>query len=194
MCGSFSISITSNNIETLFSLKVDAITLKKKLAFCVRKHNKGETIFSNELDKYIDEEILEYQNRLEELIQYNLLARCGEKTYISHNEFKNIKKLYYEIAHLIHPDLHPEYKDDEEILELWNNAVDAYKNNEYKHLVEIYDSIIIKVKSSDIYIENIDIKIDTIKEEIQNIKENDPYKYKFILKTNINLYKNYKQI
>lgn len=170
-----------DEIESLFELKVEVVTLKKKIAFCVRKDYRNEPIYSSDLDKYIDEEILDYQRRLQELIEYNKAAKEDKGTPITFEEGKKIKKLYYEIAHLIHPDLHPEYKENREMLELWNDAVGAYKCNDYKSLVETYDKIIIKVSDNDVHIENIEGKIEVIKDEINNIKENEPYTYRFIL-------------
>jgi len=169
------------NIETLFELKVEVVTLKKKIAYCVRKQYCNETIYAFDLEKYIDEEILEYQKKLRELIEYNKYAKSGTEIPITHDEHKRIKKLYHEIAHLIHPDLHPEYKDDEELTKLWNDAVNSYKCNDFKSLSTIYDTIIIKVSENEIFIENIEEKIKTLTEEIEEIKKNEPYTYKFIL-------------
>ena len=168
-------------IEELFQLKVDSVTLKKKIAFCVKKRYNNETIKSFDLDNYIDEEIMDYKRRLEELIQYNKMARDNKGTPISFEEHKNIKKLYYEIVHLIHPDLHPEYQEDENISNLWDKAVNAYKCNDYKELIQVYDQIIILTNGNDIYIENIEGKIELIKSEIEDIKDNEPYTYKFLL-------------
>ena len=168
-------------IENLFQLKVDSITLKKKIAFCVKKTYNNKPIYSYDLDRYIDEEIIEYQQRLQELIDYNKYIKEDERTPITFDESHKIKKLYYKVAHLVHPDLHPEYKEDEDILELWNKAVNAYKSNNLKLLVEAYDQIIILVNDNDIYIEDIENKIETLKEEINEIKNNTPYTYKFIL-------------
>ena len=168
-------------VERLFELKVEAITLKKKIAFCVKKKYRNETIRLSELEQYIDEEILDYQRRLEELIEYNKYAKEDKGVPITFEEGKKIKKLYYEIVHLIHPDLHPEYKDDVEINRLWDKAVACYKCNDYKSLIEAYDQIIIKTQNNDIHIENIEGKIELITSEIADIKENEPYIYKFIL-------------
>ena len=170
-----------DDIETLFELKVDVVSLKKKIAYCVRKDYRCETIYRSDLDRYIDEEILDYRRKLQDLIEFNRAARDSNGPLVTHEEHKKIKKLYFEIAHLIHPDLHPEYNDDEGISELWDKAVIAYKCNRYKELVEVYDQIIIKVNDSDVFIENIEAKIEVLKDEIQVIKENEPYTYRFIL-------------
>lgn len=168
-------------IEELFELKVEAITLKKKIAYCVKKEYRNEIIYSNELDKYIDEEIIEYRKRLNELIEYNKANKENKGIPITYEEAKKIRNIYYKIAHLIHPDLHPEYLDNEEISSLWDEAVIAYKCNKYNKICEIYDKIILKVNDNNIIIEDLDNKINFINEEIINIKENEPYTYKFIL-------------
>ena len=170
-----------DDLQALFELKLEVVTFKKKIAFCVKKKYRNEVISSSELDQYIDEEILDYQNRLDELIQYNALARMGKGEPITFEEGKKIKKLYYEIVHLIHPDLHPEYKDDKDISELWDKAVKSYKCNDYKSLVEAYDQIVIKIGNKDIVLENVEGKIEAINSEIAAIKDNEPYIYKFIL-------------
>lgn len=183
-----------DQIEVLFELKVDVVTLKKKLAFCVKKQYRNEEIYASDLEKYIDEEILDYQQRLSQLIEFNRHAKEDFGEEITYEESRKIKKLYYEIAHLIHPDLHPEFKDDGNVLELWNEAVTAYKCNDFKALAETYDKILIVVKKSEAFIENIEIKIDAIKEEIKEIKKNEPYKYKFILHDEIETIEHHKAI
>lgn len=179
-----------DEIEELFQLKVEAITLKKKLAFLTRKKNLNEKIYSFELEQYIDEEILLYQEELNDLIALNKASK-EEGERITFLEVKKIKKLYYEIVHMIHPDLHKEYAEDPKISELWNSAVDAYKCNQYQKLIEIYDQIIILIgDENEIVIENIEGKIELIKDEIADIKNNNPYQYKFLLddKDEINEY------
>ena len=175
------------DIEKLFELKVEAISLKKKIAYCVKKKYRNEEINLSQLEQYIDEEILDYQRRLKELIDYNKYAKEDKGVSISFEEGKKIKKLYYQIVHLIHPDLHPEYKSDKQISELWDKSVTAYKCNDYKSLMEAYDQIIIKTQNEDIYIENIVGKIELIKSEIEDIKDNEPYIYKFILDDEIEI-------
>ena len=170
-----------DSIVSLFELKVEAVTLKKKIAFCVKKRYRSQEIDASELGRYIDDEILEYQRKLQDLIAFNNEAKKGHSQPITFDESKKIKKLYYQIAHLIHPDLHQEYQNDDAMSELWDKAVAAYKCNHYKELVEIYDQILLKVQSGEATIENIEGKIETLKVEIEEIKANEPYQYKYIL-------------
>lgn len=168
-------------IEDLFELKLEVVTLKKKIAYCVKKSYQNETIYSSELDRYIDLEILDYQAKLDELIEINRASK-EKGTPITFLDVKKIKKLYYQIVHLIHPDLHPELVGNETIEELWDKAVNCYKCNDYRGLVAVYDQVIIIVNAEgDIHIDDIDNKIKQIQDEISEIKDNEPYKYKFIL-------------
>ena len=171
-----------DEIRTIFELKVEILILKKKIAFCVRKSNRNETIYTAELDRYTDDEILNFQTRLEELTEHVKSAKQKGQV-INYEQSKKIKKLYYEIVHLIHPDLHPNYSHDEELKELWNKAVTSYKCNDYKSLVQVYDQIIIKVKNEEAIINNIDEKIESLKDEIKETRESLPYQYKFLLES-----------
>lgn len=170
-------------ITKLFSLKVEAVTLKKKIAFCISKQYQNKPIYSYELNNYIDEEIASYQLKLNELRDYYASSKEDRDT-ISYSDLARIKKLYYRIVHLIHPDLHPEYRNEIVIRDLWNKSVDAYKRNDYTTLVEAYDQIMLYVSDNDISIDDIEDKIAKIKDKINDIKNVAPYTYKYILDDN----------
>lgn len=170
-----------DQIEMLFELKVEVITLKKKIAYCVQRQYRNQEILDSELRRYVDAEILDYQQKLQELIAFNHAARENRGSEIAYHEEKKIRKLYYEVVHLIHPDLHPEYQGREEISSLWNQAVSAYKRNDYHDLVEAYDHILILVTPGEVEIPHIEEKIAALQEEVASIKENEPYTYRYLL-------------
>ena len=64
-----------DDIETLFSLKVEVVTLKKQIAFCVRKSYRNEAIYEYQLKRYVDAELIAYREKLEELIKANKEAK-----------------------------------------------------------------------------------------------------------------------
>ncbi len=169
-----------DDIETLFSLKVEVVTLKKQIAFCVSKSYRNEAIYEYQLKRYVDAELIAYRARLEELIKANKEAKEDLET-VTYEEERKIKKIYYRIAHLIHPDLHPEYADSEFIRELWEAAVDAYKRDDYHELSITYDRVLLQVGETGIVLEGIQEKIASVEKEIEEIKGNNPYQYKFIL-------------
>ena len=170
-----------SQVEELFQLKVEVVTLKKKIAFCVQRQYRNQEIDASELNRYIDSEILDYQAKLAELIAFNKAAKENRGPYLAHEDVKKIRKLYYEIVHLIHPDLHPEYEGNVRISGLWDKAVDAYKRNDFHELAEAYDQIIIIIEPSKFEIQDLEAKIARLQDEINAIKEGEPYTYKFIL-------------
>ena len=170
-----------DQVEALFQLKVEAVTLKKKIAYCVQRQYRNQEINAADLDHYIDEEILEYQAKLAELIAFNNAAKTSESHSITFSDEKKIRKLYFEIVHLIHPDLHPEYQEIAGISNLWDKAVDAYKRNDYRTLVQAYDQILLLVKPGEFQIADLETKIVALQDEIALIKESEPYTFKFIL-------------
>src|SRR5574344_2133892 len=122
--------------------------------------------------------------QLEEMIEEKKEIDEAESHTISYSDVRKIKKLYYTIVHMIHPDLHPEYKDNDLIKDFWQNAQDAYKRNDYNKLMQVYDAILIainKYEEKEIVIDNIVDKIKNIKKEIETIKIEEPYTYKFLL-------------
>lgn len=177
-----------DELVRIFELKVECITLKKKIAFCVKKKNKNQTIYADELENFIDAEILKFQDELEDLIEYNknVKVHFANAIAVPFEDNKKIKKLYHAIAHMIHPDLHPELIGNLLIEEIWEKTVDAYRRNLLDVLKECYDHILLLVKDKeDIEIENLEEKIKKLEEEIKDIKEHEPYKYKFMLKNEV---------
>lgn len=167
-------------VEELFQAKVEAVTLKKKIAYCVKKRYRNEAIYAGELNRLIDAEILAYQQKLDDLVAYNAYARNETRT-IGFEEQRQIRKLYFALAHRVHPDLHPEYSQDEVILALWNKAVDAYKRNDYPALCEVNDRIMLLTSEGDIHIERLDEKIEALTKQLEEIRQQEPYTYRFLL-------------
>lgn len=179
--------------QTLFALKVEVVTLKKKIAFCVKKRYNNEKIYAKDLDEYIDAEIMEYQRKLDELIAYNKEVKKSYKT-ITFDDVQKIKKIYYKIAHMVHPDLHPEYTEDETIMDLWYKAVNAFKSNDLNTIREVYDKVLLTTSRKDIEIEDVEKKIDAITKEILEIKGDVPYTYKSILNDDEELNKKHQEL
>ena len=97
-----------------------------------------------------------------------------------------IKKIYREIAKILHPDINQETQKDPELLDLWNRVVIAYKCNHLEEIEElqvIVNSVLSEkgIDVSKIVIPNIEEKIKKLEEKINEIITTDPYNYKFLL-------------
>lgn len=171
-----------NLIEELLKIKIECISLKKKIAYCQARQNRNEKIFLSEMESEIEAELTDYYEELEKM----QFVKNSKSTPISNYELLQIKKLYRKIAMMIHPDLHPELFDKFEIAELWNKAKNAYIANNYEELKETEFLIVQAIKkyshTEEIFeIKNIDEKIEKLRKEIEKIISSDPYQYKFLL-------------
>ena len=171
-------------ITGAFELKIECIRKKKMIAYCQRQINQGKTINGSALTAYIEKEMLEYQDQLDDMLADVRAAKAAES--ITPMEVKKIKSLYYALAKLIHPDLHPELADDETLAEYWRRIVIAYDYNCLKDMEEL-DMLVrayLEDKGIDAFgaeVENVEEKILRVEEEIHEIITTNPYLYRLIL-------------
>ncbi len=171
-------------ITRSFRLKIECIRKKKMIAYCQRLANRGKVINRNELTSFIEREMLEYQQELDDMIA-DVKAVKAART-ISPAEVKQVKKRYYELVKLIHPDMHPELAGDETIKDYWQRIVIAYNYNNLKDLDEL-DTLVRKYLSennidvAETEIEDLAIKIADVEKEIEEIISTNPYLYRLIL-------------
>ena len=168
-------------IEESFTLKIESIKLKKSIAFCQARKNRGLPIEQSELEEYIEEGMDKYYQELEVLVS----IRDEELHGITTIDYTRIKKLYYKIVNQIHPDLYPERFKEESIQELWERARDAYQRNDYDVLcnVEIMLATILEELGveSTIEVENLSAKIAKVRQDIAVVLQNEPYMHKYLL-------------
>ncbi len=170
-------------LEKRLQLQIECIKAKKTIAFCQAKQNRLEDIDQAELERYLEFELFEYYAQLTELV--TLSKEVGRA--ISEFEQLKIKKIYKEIALLVHPDLHPKRIFSLELLTLWKKAKTAYKCNDLEGIIEAKLLILDELKlnplnDDDSFDEElVKKKITKLTQAIQEILSNDPYRYKDIL-------------
>lgn len=171
-------------ITETFRLKVECIRKKKMISYCQKLMNMGKDINGNDLTKYIEKEMAEYEAELAEIIQDVTAARSAEM--ISEAEVRKIKKIYYALVKLIHPDMHPELADDAQLREYWDRIVTAYRHNELDEITEL-DALVRMylsghgISTEDVNIEDIEDKIIRVEDEIEEILSTNPYLYRLLL-------------
>ena len=97
-----------------------------------------------------------------------------------------IKKIYYKLVKMIHPDLYPELADDETIKDYWQRIVIAYTYNQLKDLEELELLVTAHLGETgrqvpDLQVEDLEEKIAAAEEEINRIISTNPYLYKMLL-------------
>lgn len=171
-------------INKVFEKKIDCISKKKSIAFCQASVNRGERIDADELQKYLDSAMALYEKQLSQMLKDYKEARSSKPS--SEYDIIRCKSLYRKIAKLIHPDINPAVWEFEEIEELWNRTLSAYKLNSVGELQDL-EVLIHKLldekgfEPEDIVIENAEERIRELEEEIRLIISTDPYLYKELL-------------
>lgn len=167
-----------------FTIRIECIKKKKIIAYCQQQVNHGKPISGAQLDNFIEREMLEYQNDLDAMIRHNKAVKESET--VSEYDLFRIKKMYYGLAKLIHPDLHPEYEDDLQLMEFWNKIVLAYEHNQLQDMEELDFQVRKYLEDIDngdpvIIIPDIGKKIRGVEEEIDRITNTEPYLYRLLL-------------
>ena len=179
------IRVFGDLITDSFRLKIECIRKKKMIAYCQQLVNQGKEINRNALTAHIEKQMLQYRKELDSMLA-DVKAVKNSKL-VSPMDIQKIKKLYYALVKLIHPDLHPELADDEVLKDYWQRIVIAYNYNCLKDLEEL-DMLVRThleekgVSVSELEVEGIDEKIIKVEQEIEEIITTNPYLYGLFLK------------
>lgn len=193
--------VICKNIETKYMLELGSLEyclyqseciimrLKRKVELIQMRINRQEKIDVSAIDKLLDEQFREYQQKLEEKIKkMNEAIERDNGEVLTEQQAKELKKLYRAIVKALHPDLNPNATKQQ--IKLFQNAVTAYKNGDLQTL-RIINEMISNNNSEDDNTDNIekmrnelirlDRMISSINGDIEKIKSEYPYTMKDIL-------------
>ena len=193
--------VICKNIETEYMLELGSLEyclyqseciimrLKRKVELIQTRINRQEKIDVPAIDKLLDEQFREYQQKLEEKIKkMNEAIERGNGEVLTEQQAKELKKLYRAIVKALHPDLNPNVTKQQ--IKLFQNAVTAYKNGDLQTL-RIINEMISNNHSEDDNTDNIekmrdelirlDRMISSINGDVEKIKSEYPYTMKDIL-------------
>ncbi len=178
------IRVFGEKILRLNKLQIECAKKKKTIEFCQRAVNRGEEPDETALQDFIRQETRELQEHFRQMAEeYEAAKEC---TQISEAELSKIRKIYRRTAKLLHPDLHPEVAQSDELRDLWNRVSLAYACNDLKELEELEVLVAAALADHDgegwrVEVPDLEARIASLESEIQGIKEKDPYQYKFLL-------------
>lgn len=171
--------IYADSYKEYYSLMVECIFLKKRIAYCQRCKNHYIKIYKEELEGYMDAVKEDYMHELEELRTHKKIV----KQHLSDEDMKQAKKIFKRIIKRIDQD-HP----------LWERALESYRYNNLNDLKDIemlvdYDTQSIRKNLDMTYLTT---QIERIKKEIESIENRKPKITKEYLEKKIMIYRLYK--
>lgn len=169
----------ADSYKEYYSLMVECIFLKKRIAYCQRCKNHHIKIYKEELEGYMDAVKEDYMHELEELRTHKKIV----KQNLSDEDMKQAKKIFKSIIKRIDQD-HP----------LWERALESYRYNNLNDLKDIemlvdYDTQSIRKNLEMTYLTT---QIERIKKEIESIENRNPKITKEYLEKKIMIYRLYK--
>ena len=169
----------ADSYKEYYSLMVECIFLKKRIAYCQRCKNHHIKIYKEELEGYMDAVKEDYMHELEELRTHKKIV----KQNLSDEDMKQAKKIFKRIIKRIDQD-HP----------LWERALESYRYNNLNDLKDIemlvdYDTQSIRKNLDMTYLTT---QIERIKKEIESIENRKPKITKEYLEKKIMIYRLYK--
>ena len=169
----------ADSYKEYYSLMVECIFLKKRIAYCQRCKNHHIKIYKEELEGYMDAVKEDYMHELEELRTHKKIV----KQNLSDEDMKQAKKIFKRIIKRIDQD-HP----------LWERALESYRYNNLNYLKDIemlvdYDTQSIRKNLEMTYLTT---QIERIKKEIESIENRNPKITKEYLEKKIMIYRLYK--
>lgn len=169
----------ADSYKEYYSLMVECIFLKKRIAYCQRCKNHHIKIYKEELEGYMDAVKEDYMHELEELRTHKKIV----KQHLSEEDMKQAKKIFKRIIKRIDQD-HP----------LWERALESYRYNNLNDLKDIemlvdYDTQSIRKNLDMTYLTT---QIERLKKEIESIENREPKITKEYLEKKIMIYRLYK--
>lgn len=157
--------------------------LKRKLELFQTYINQQRKIDFDDVEAKLDNEMLDYFEKLHEILQdYVEAVSYFHNKSLSKEEFKELRRIYYKIAHRVHPDIIDDYGEVHK--DLWERTLDAYQRNDLKEMKQcefLLDNLIWKPPSEttsekiDKEIKKYRMKIKEYKEKNQNLVNSFPY-------------------
>ena len=165
----------------IFHREIECARKVKAIEFCQMYVNRGQEPDGEALQQYVQQETSELMIHLDAMRRTWEQAKEAEK--VSAADLKTIKTIYRAIAKQIHPDIHPELGEMEELRDLWNQVNTAYQCYNLEQLREL-DLLVslaltgITEQLVELNIPDVEEKIKKLEWEIRDLRSKEPYQYK----------------
>ncbi len=175
--------------NSLYRAYCDYLRLRRKKELIQAKLNRQEEVGMEEIEKQLDDEFGEYEEKLNQKIyDLGIAFKQAELDFLTDEDSKLIKKLYKGIVKRIHPDINPLISEDQQ--ELFYKATEAYENGDLTTIQIIFEIVSadnmddidsLSPKTLKDEVKRLEDLIETIKADIDSIQTSPPYIWKIYL-------------
>ncbi|MHB9055135.1 MAG: J domain-containing protein [Paludibacteraceae bacterium] len=174
------LELIGRKLYEVYCLSVELSKLKQKMTLLQAYVNRNEAPDLKKVEQQIENQFEEYQKRIEQEAQQLAAAReYLNGPFLTDEETKELKGIYYTIVKRLHPDINPDLTDDQK--ELFYKAQSAYDLLDINTLRVIMVSLDIGTTDSvegldlEVTVKKLSENVSNLKQQIDSLKKEFPF-------------------
>lgn len=178
------IAVFGELLTSIEEERIACMRIRRSLAFCEKGTKDGERIDGRALRARLSDEMRPYEENLRRMRQS--LDGCRHLHISTGIQVQKVKRWYRLLLRRLHPDLHPDTKENPALAKLWSEVVIAFQENDLSRMMQL--DLTLSGMLADEGMEELPIdvsglpeRIDQLKDDIAAIEKSDPYQYRFLL-------------
>lgn len=178
------LELIGRKLYEIYCLNVELSKLKRRMTLLQAYVNRNEAPNLAKVDQEIEIQFAKYQKKIEEEAENLAAARklLTSATFLTEEETKELKELYYSIVKRLHPDINPNLSEEDK--DLFVKAQVAYELLELQTLRMIFLSLDLTNKSEIAdynlkkMVEKLAANIEKLRSQIDKLNNSFPFIYK----------------
>lgn len=119
----------------VFSLQCTVRRLRRKIELIQAEINRGHYVIESEsIEKQLDEEFNRWEQEMYDFFERLKHSRYRLNSLLNLSESLEIRRIYRLLAASLHPDVNPDYNENEKIKNLWLRVQDAYARGDLEEM------------------------------------------------------------
>ena len=164
--------------------KMECIRLKKTITYCTKRINLGEEIDVKAMQDEINGEMQAYYVELKNMLEEKEDAKKSQTA--DEYSVRMTKQIFRRICKRLHPDINAKTSENEQLLDLWDQVMIAYRAFDVEKLEELEVAVncVLKDLGEEGFapnVDNIEAKIKKLERVIGEIITTVPYTYGALL-------------